>query len=525
MKKLRILLLSLASLSAALAGRANLSTSYLTESITITGGSYTLAFGVSWSCDDYHLSSAPGRIELWDGGGQVGRVTASVYGGSGPWANASLGSVTDLDGFIAIYNGDGTPADGGMTGTWRITGIPDGNYTLRFYGYANWDDRYQATTVWTDTFRAGMSPPSNTPPSIALLAPGNQTVTAGTALTLTSQATDPDGNLSGHNLDIQRPAGDWNFQGGFATGEPYQGGPVGSAGDSTRSASFTFIDLGTYYVRAAADDGSGWVQSATVAVTVVAPPPVQFALATSAGPGGGVSPGGTLNAGSWANVTATPDATHNFAGWSGDAGGTANPLGFLMDGDKSVQANFTLKSYLLTTSASSGGGVTAGGAYPPGTTITVTATPDAAHYFTSWAGDAGGTAPSIAVTLDRAKFVQAVFTAKDAQTITFAPPGDHPLGSPAFALAASATSGLPVVFTVLSGPATISGNTIQVTGPGAVTLQASQPGDGVTLAASPVTQSFNVIAAASLKYRAGARTLLQTARTGEAIPYILQSQP
>ena len=50
----------------------------------------------------------------------------------------------------------------------------------------------------------------------------------------TAELTDPDGNITGHNLDIQRPAGDWNFQGGFATGEPYQGGPVGSGADSTR---------------------------------------------------------------------------------------------------------------------------------------------------------------------------------------------------------------------------------------------------------------------------------------------------
>jgi hypothetical protein len=47
----------------------------------------------------------------------------------------------------------------------------------------------------------------------------------------------------------------------------------------------------------------------------------------------------------------SPDAAHDFAGWSGDAGGSANPLAVLMDRAKSVQANFALKSFTLTTSA------------------------------------------------------------------------------------------------------------------------------------------------------------------------------
>jgi len=78
-----------------------------------------------------------------------------------------------------------------------------------------------------------------------------------------------------------------------------------------------------------------------------------------------------------------------------------------------------LISYALTTGTNGGGSVTPGGTYPAGTTVTLSASPDATHRFTDWSGDATGSIPSIAVTLDRAKFVQANFTGKTPQTIAF----------------------------------------------------------------------------------------------------------
>lgn len=364
--------------------------------------------------------------------------------------------------------------------------------------------------------------PVNTPPTVTLLSPAGQTITAGTTLTITGHATDPDGNITAHNLDIQRPAGDWNFQGGFAAGAPYQGGPVGSGADSTRSANFTFTDVGTYQVRSAANDGSGWVQSATSTITVVAPPPVQYSFVTTAGSGGTVSPGGIYNAGTVVTVSATPDSTHDFTGWSGDAAGTSNPVGLTLDRNKSVQANFALKLFGLTTSATTGGTVTPGGSYPYGTSVTISAAPDATHRFIGWAGDASGSVTSILVTLTGPLNVQAVFIIKTAQTITFASPGNQPVGAPAFTLDGSASSGLPVTYVVLSGPATITGNQLQLTGPGSVTVQVSQPGDATYLPAANVIQTFNAVAAAFVKYRPTSRTLFQTNATTGTTPFVLE---
>ena len=78
------------------------------------------------------------------------------------------------------------------------------------------------------------------------------------------------------------------------------------------------------------------------------------------------------------------------------------------------------------------------------------------------------------------------------QTINFDPPADHFFGDAPFALAATASSGLPVSYQVISGPATVSGNTLTLTGVGEVTVRASQAGDTSWLPALPVEQSFTV---------------------------------
>ena len=76
--------------------------------------------------------------------------------------------------------------------------------------------------------------------------------------------------------------------------------------------------------------------------------------------------------------------------------------------------------------------------------------------------------------------------------------------------------------TLLGGPAILTGNSVQVTGAGPVTLQANQPGDAFFLPAPPANQTFNVIAAATLKYRGQSRTLLRDGTTHEAPPYVLE---
>jgi hypothetical protein len=95
---------------------------------------------------------------------------------------------------------------------------------------------------------------------------------------------------------------------------------------------------------------------------------------------------------------------------------------------------------------------------------------------------AGSSAPGVAT----------LTVTKASQTINFTNPGNKTLGDPPFPLSAASGSGLPVAFTVVSGPATLNSGTVTLTGAGGVTIRASQPGDGNYNAAPDIVQSFNV---------------------------------
>ena len=73
---------------------------------------------------------------------------------------------------------------------------------------------------------------------------------------------------------------------------------------------------------------------------------------------------------------------------------------------------------------------------------------------------------------------------KLAQSIVFAPLADRLSNSGTFALSATSSSGLPVSFTVISGPALLSGANLTLTGvAGTVVVRASQAGNAVYNAA------------------------------------------
>jgi len=77
------------------------------------------------------------------------------------------------------------------------------------------------------------------------------------------------------------------------------------------------------------------------------------------------------------------------------------------------------------------------------------------------------------------------------QTVTFDPIANKTYGNAPFTISATASSNLPVTFSVVSGPATVNGNTVTITGAGSVTLRATQAGDGAYDSAS-ADQTFTV---------------------------------
>jgi hypothetical protein len=78
------------------------------------------------------------------------------------------------------------------------------------------------------------------------------------------------------------------------------------------------------------------------------------------------------------------------------------------------------------------------------------------------------------------------------QTITF-PAIPNQNGPGQITLNATASSGLAVSYSVLSGPATVNGNILTTTASGNVTVEADQGGNGNYTAASAVQQTFTVI--------------------------------
>ena len=145
--------------------------------------------------------------------------------------------------------------------------------------------------------------------------------------------------------------------------------------------------------------------------------------------------------------------------------------------------------YTLSATASSTLPVTfaviSGSASVSGTTLTVNGTGAIVVRATQ-----AGSNNYLAATAD-----QTLSAAKLNQTITFAQPPDQLATDDPFALTATASSNLPVSFTLVSGPAFLSGSTITLTGAaGTVLIRASQAGNATYNAAPEVIRSFAVTA-------------------------------
>ncbi len=80
------------------------------------------------------------------------------------------------------------------------------------------------------------------------------------------------------------------------------------------------------------------------------------------------------------------------------------------------------------------------------------------------------------------------------QAISFPQIPNHLTTDPPIELEATATSGLDVLFELISGPATLDGNILTLTGdPGEVVVEATQPGNAQFDPADPVQNSFMVL--------------------------------
>ena len=123
----------------------------------------------------------------------------------------------------------------------------------------------------------------------------------------------------------------------------------------------------------------------------------------------------TYNDGEQVTLMATPNSGYSFSSWSGDAGGSTNPLNVTMSGNKNITANFTQNpptQFTLTVNVTGSGTVTKNpnkSTYNDGEQVTLTATPAAGYSFSNWSGDLSSTTNPTTITINGTKNVTANF--------------------------------------------------------------------------------------------------------------------
>lgn len=171
-----------------------------------------------------------------------------------------------------------------------------------------------------------------------------------------------------------------------------------------------------------------------------------------------------------ANYNAATDVTRSFSVTAATATVTLGSLSATYDGSPK-SATATTSPVGLSVAFTYDGSATA--PTVPGTYAVVATITDPAY-----AGSATGT-----LTIDKAS-----------QTISFSAPTATAYTPEPIALDGTASSGLSVSYTVVSGPGTISGSTLTLTGPGTLVVRVSQAGNALYNAAPDVTVTVEVLA-------------------------------
>jgi hypothetical protein len=238
----------------------------------------------------------------------------------------------------------------------------------------------------------------------------------------------------------------------------------------------------------------------------------------------GISCGATcshaFDDGAVVTLSATPNPTSTFTGWSGDCAGTGACV-VTMDAARNVTASFTEVSYAINVSKAGAGlglvtsspaGITCGATcsanFLQSTVVTLTATPDAASSFAGWSGACSGTGSCI-LAMDATKNV----------TATFNGPGYQPDG----------------LIRIKGGVSYIGDNIYNTTAAGQTSLTVVDPGKKATFNimvqndGNPLPDSFRILgqggsASVSVRYYDGAGEITAAVLAGTYTTPVLDSE-
>ncbi|MBC7566945.1 MAG: DUF3494 domain-containing protein [Pedobacter sp.] len=147
-------------------------------------------------------------------------------------------------------------------------------------------------------------------------------------------------------------------------------------------------------------------------------PSSQFAVVLTSNPtAGGTTDGeGSYASGTSVTITAAQNTGYTFVNWtdkiSGVVASTSPKYTFALTTNRSFVANFVINTYLLTVTAVNGVVVKNPNqpTYNHGTQVLLTATANPGYVFSSWSGDASGSANPLTVIMNANKNITANFT-------------------------------------------------------------------------------------------------------------------
>ena len=224
------------------------------------------------------------------------------------------------------------------------------------------------------------------------------------------------------NLSSSPPAG------GTTTGAGSYDTGTSVTATATANPGFTFVEWTENGVRVSTSSSIQFFLTAnrTFVANFRAIPASQFAVILSSNPtAGGTTDGeGAYPAGTSVPVTAAQNVGYTFTSWTDKVSGTVLSTSpnytFVLSSNRSLVANFALNTYTLTVNATNGSVVKAPDQprYNHGSTVQLTATPATGFVFSSWTGDASGSANPLTVTMNANKTITANFTAIPVNTFT-----------------------------------------------------------------------------------------------------------
>ena len=204
---------------------------------------------------------------------------------------------------------------------------------------------------------------------------------------------------------------------------PAAGGTVSGDGNFTHdtNATITATPATGYFFAGWSGAGVADVNATTTTVSMTQTRNVsaiftlkQYVLQATSGSGGTVVGSGTYSHDSNATITATPNAGHSFAGWTGAgvADVNASSTTVSMTQDRNVSAAFSINKHILTLTAGTGGTVSGAGSFDYNTSAAITATPATGHTFAGWtgAGVAATNSATTTVSMTQDRNVSASFT-------------------------------------------------------------------------------------------------------------------